>query len=64
MLISVFVRQETKPQSAAWLSQKKQKAQKLRMHKSWVKTMLTAFFMIKVLLQICARKTGSKLYIL
>jgi hypothetical protein len=35
---------ETKYQSATWLSPKKPKAQKVRMQKSRVKTMLTAFF--------------------
>jgi hypothetical protein len=35
---------ETNCQSASWLSPKKPKAQKVRTQKSWVKTMLTAFF--------------------
>jgi hypothetical protein len=35
---------ETKRQSATWLSPKKPKAQKVRMQKSRVKTMLAAFF--------------------
>jgi hypothetical protein len=35
---------ETKCQSATWLSPKKPKAHKVRMQKSQVKTMLTAFF--------------------
>jgi hypothetical protein len=38
---------ETKCQYAAWLSPKKVKAQKVRMQKSQVKTMLTAFFYAK-----------------
>jgi hypothetical protein len=41
---------ETKRQIATWLSPKKPKAQKLRMQKLRVKTMLTAFLMLKVLL--------------
>jgi hypothetical protein len=40
---------ETKRQSATWLSQKKPKAQKVRMQKSRVETiLLNAFFMLKV----------------
>jgi hypothetical protein len=39
---------ETKRQNATWWSPKKPKAQKVRMQKSRVKTMLTAFFMLKV----------------
>jgi hypothetical protein len=35
---------EIKRQNATWLSPKKPKAQKMRMQKSQVKTMLTAFF--------------------
>jgi hypothetical protein len=35
---------ETKCQSATWLSPKKPKAQNVRMQKSQMKTMLTAFF--------------------
>jgi hypothetical protein len=33
----------TKCQSVTWLSPKKPKAQKVRMQKSWVRTMATAF---------------------
>jgi hypothetical protein len=52
---------ETKRQSAAWLSSKKPKAQKRRMQKSCVKTMLTAFFMLKVLfITHCVGKTDCK----
>jgi hypothetical protein len=39
---------ETKRHSATWLSSKKPKAQKVRIQKSRVKTMLTAFFYAKV----------------
>jgi hypothetical protein len=35
---------EAGPQSGTWLSPNKPKAQKVRRQKSWVKTMLTAFF--------------------
>jgi hypothetical protein len=38
---------ETKRQSATWSSPKKLKAQKARMQKSRVKTMLTSFFVAK-----------------
>jgi hypothetical protein len=41
---------ETKCQSVTWLSPKKPKAQKVRMLKSRVKTMLTAFFGDKVII--------------
>jgi hypothetical protein len=41
---------ETKRQSETWLSPKKPKAQKVRMQKSRVKTMLNAFFDVKVII--------------
>jgi hypothetical protein len=41
---------ETKHQSPTWLSPKKLKAQKVRMQKSRVNTMLTAFFDAKAII--------------